>query len=165
MGPESHEIQVARLRDELLQASPKEIPALVDKLRDAKGAINTDALADAIPKLTGAAKSKASEALAQRLARMTADTLRDKLGDENSEVRRAAALASAMKEDKSLIPDLIGLLEDREPRAERAAYASLKALTDVDFGPSANADEERRSRSIARWRDWWAKNMKISPKR
>ncbi len=64
-----------------------------------------------------------------------------------------------MKEDKRLIPDLIGLLEDRESRVERAAYASLKALTDEDFGPTANADEERRASSIARWRDWWAKNM------
>lgn len=164
-GQESHDQQVARLRDELLQASPKELPVLVDKLRDSKGSMNTEALADAILKLTGTAKSKASEALAQRLARMTADTLRDKLRDENLEVRRAAALASAMKEDKSFIPDLIGLLEDRESRVERAAYASLKALTEEDFGPTANADEERRSRSIARWRDWWAKNMHTNPKR
>jgi len=95
---------------------------------------------------------------------MTADTLRDKLNDENVEVRRAAALACAMKEDRSLIPDLIGLLEDRESRVERAAYASLKALTDEDFGPSPNADVERRSQSVARWREWWAKNVSKSDK-
>jgi len=154
-----HEQQVARLRDELIKAAPIDREDLMNKLRDAKGSANTDALAAAIPQLSGGAKSKASEALAQRLARMTADTLRDKLKDENSEVRRAAALACAMKEDRSLIPDLIGLLEDRESRVERAAYASLKALTDEDFGPTPNADTERRSQSVARWREWWAKNM------
>ncbi|HEV2947206.1 MAG TPA: HEAT repeat domain-containing protein, partial [Gemmataceae bacterium] len=154
-----HDQLVAKLRDQLVKASPVDQPALVDKLRDAKGSANTDALAEAIAQLSGDAKSKASEALAQRLARMTADTLRDKLKDENVEVRRAAALACAMKEDRSLIPDLIGLLEDRESRVGRAAYASLKALTDEDFGPSPNADVERRSQSVARWRQWWAKNM------
>jgi hypothetical protein len=155
----TQEQQVGRLRDELVQAAPKDLPALVDKLRDAKGSTNTDALAAAIPMLSGESKSKAREGLAQRLARMTPDTLRDKMRDENLEVRRAAALACAMKEDKSLIPDLIALLEDTESRVERAAYASLKALTEEDFGPTPNADEERRSRSITRWRDWWAKNM------
>jgi hypothetical protein len=155
----AHEQQVVRLRDELVKAAPVDQEALVNKLRDAKGSANTDALAAAIPQLSGDAKSKASEALAQRLARMTADTLRDKLKDENVEVRRAAALACAMKEDRSLIPNLIGLLEDRESRVERGAYASLKALTDEDFGPSPNADVERRSQSVARWREWWVKNM------
>jgi hypothetical protein len=159
-----HEQQVARLRDELIKAAPIDQEALMNKLRDAKGSANTAALAAAIPQLSGDAKSKASEALAQRLARMTADTLRDKSKDENVEVRRAAALACAMKEDRSLIPDLIGLLEDRESRVERAAYASLKALTDEDFGPSPNADVERRSQSVARWREWWAKNVSKSDK-
>ena len=150
---------MTRLRDQLIQAALKDQPALVENLRDAKGSMNTEALAAAIPMLSGETQSKAREALAQRLARMTADTLRDKLQAEDVEVRRAAALASAMKDDKSVIPDLIGLLEDPEPRVERAAYASLKALTDEDFGPTANADVERRARSIARWREWWTKNV------
>jgi hypothetical protein len=154
-----YEQQIAKLRDQLLKAAPIDQPSLVDRLRDAKGSANTEALAEAIPQLLGDVKSKASEALTQRLARMTAETLRDKLKDENLEVRRAAALACAMKEDRSLIPDLINLLEDRESRVERAAYASLRALTDEDFGPTPNASEERRLRSIERWREWWGKNV------
>jgi HEAT repeat protein len=154
-----YEQQIAKLRDQLLKAAPIDQASLVDRLRDAKGSANTEALAEAIPQLLGEVKSKASEALTQRLARMTAETLRDKLKDENLEVRRAAALACAMKEDRSLIPDLINLLEDRESRVERAAYASLRALTDEDFGPTPNASEERRVRSIERWREWWAKNV------
>jgi hypothetical protein len=157
-----YEQQIAKLRDQLLKAAPIDQPSLVDRLRDAKGSANTEALAEAIPQLVGDVKSKASEALTQRLARMTAETLRDKLKDENLEVRRAAALACAMKEDRSLIPDLISLLEDRESRVERAAYASLRALTDEDFGPTPNASEERRLRSIERWREWWTKNMSKS---
>jgi hypothetical protein len=154
------EQQVAQLREELIKTAPMEQFALIDKLRDAKGAINTETLAGAIPMLSGEAQTKARDALAQRLARMTVDTLRDKVHDDNAEVRRAAALACAMKEEKSLIPNLIGLLEDPESRVERAAYASLKALTNEDFGPPANATDERRSRSISRWRDWWEKAKK-----
>jgi hypothetical protein len=149
--------QIDQLREALLKAAPVEQLALIDRLRDTKGAVNTESLAAAIPTLSGEIQAKAREALAQRLSRMTAETLRDKLREDSSEIRRAAALACAMKDEKSLIPDLIGLLEDSEARVERAAYASLKALTSEDFGPAANANEDRRSRSISRWREWWAK--------
>jgi len=130
----------------------------LERLRDQKGAIHTDALAAAIPLLKGAVKTNASDALAQRLARMTSATLREKLQDANPEVRRAAALASAMKEDKIFVADLIRLLDEQEPRVARAAHASLKAITGQDFGPTEQADKGERTRAATRWRDWWRKN-------
>jgi len=150
----------ASLRDQLVKASPQEQSALVERLRDTKGAVNTEALASAIPLLRGDAKSNARDALADRLARMTPATLRDKLRDESDEVRRAATLACAIKDDKTLIPDLIGQLSDPSARVARAARASLKAMTHEDLGPSNTANEEERTRSAIRWREWWTKNGK-----
>jgi hypothetical protein len=148
----------AHLRDQLVQAAPADQTLLLQRLRDAKGSIHTDALAEAIPLLRGEIKTQACDALAERLARMTAPTLREKLHDKNTEVQRAAALASAMKEDKTFIPDLIRLLEDPEPRVARASQASLKQLTGQDFGPAEGATDQEKADAVTHWRQWWQKN-------
>jgi hypothetical protein len=147
-----------RLRDQLVRASLPEQKRLLEQLRDSKGTANTDALASAIPLLKGTAKTGARDALAQRLARMTSATLREKLHEPDSELRRAAALACAMKEEKTLIPDLIGLLDQSESRVARAAHASLKALTGQDLGPSDESSKEEKTKAVVQWRQWWAKN-------
>jgi hypothetical protein len=139
--------EVARLSDELVKAGAGEQEQALRKLRDGKGAAYTDALAHAIHRLDGAVKEKARDALADRLTRMKPATLADKLRDDDAEVRRAAALACAMKEDRENVPRLIELLEDPEPTASRAAHAALKSLAGRDLGPQP-----------APWKDWWAKN-------
>lgn len=162
-GGDSLGAEVARLRDELVQATPSNQIILLAKLRDGKGTVNTDALAAVIPLLHGAARTRACDALAERLTRMTAATLRDKLHDPNSEVRRAAALACAMKGDRHFIPNLIGLLGDPEPRVARAAHTALVTLARQDLGPARDATDEERNRAALRWRDWWAKNESARP--
>src|SRR5262249_30281143 len=99
--------EAVRLSAELVQAAPAQREALLEKLNDSKGVLHTEAWAMAIPQLSGPSKTKARDALAERIARMTAATLVDKLRDDNLEIRRAAALACAMKEEKKLIPNLI----------------------------------------------------------
>jgi hypothetical protein len=144
---------------DLVKAPPAKQPALLQKLRDGRGVAYTKALAEVIPQLTtSTARAQAREALAERLSRMTSDTLRDKFQDKDEEIRRAAALACATKEDKSFVPDLIGLLRDPEPIVVRAAHAALKALTSQDFGPAADASKAQRERAIAGWQDWWKKH-------
>jgi HEAT repeat protein len=139
----------------LTQAPAAQQEKVLEKLRDSKGAVHTQALASAIPKLAEPARKKAREALAERMTRMTASTLRDKLQDENVEIRRAAALACAMKDDKTHIPDLITALEDAEPIVIRAARAGLKSLTGQDFGPTADASRAERLKAVADWKTWW----------
>ncbi|HEV3081049.1 MAG TPA: prenyltransferase/squalene oxidase repeat-containing protein [Gemmataceae bacterium] len=150
--------EAGRLSSELVDAAPQRQGALIDRLRDSKGVVNTEALSLAIPRLSGSARQKARDALVRRLMRMTADTLRDKLSEDDLEIRRAAALACAMKEDKDYVPDLIKLLEDPEPPVARAAHAALKNLTKQDFGPDADASRAERAQAIERWNDWWSKN-------
>jgi hypothetical protein len=64
-----------------------------------------------------------------------------------------------MKDDKSHVPDLIPLLEDREPIVERAAHAALKSLSGKDFGPEANASRQDTANAVAAWKGWWEKSQ------
>jgi hypothetical protein len=147
----------AKLAEALLALPPDQQAAEIERLRDQKGTDNTEALATAIPYLSADSRRTAREALAARVARMKPETVGNYLQDEEPEIRRAAALACALKETKQLIPQLIALLSDREPLVARAAYAALKDLTGQDFGPAANADEVTRKQAANDWHDWWRK--------
>lgn len=153
-APTTEETEAAQLAKQVVEASSDKQEALIEALKERKGIANTDALALAIPQLKGPNKVKARNALAERLARMTSSTLREKLQDESVEVRRAAALACAMKDDKGLIRELINLLEDQQP-VSVAAHAALKELTGKDFGPAANASPTERAGAAAKWKEWW----------
>jgi hypothetical protein len=145
----------AALARELPTAAPDRQVVILGELRDAKGSAFTDALAGVIGKLSGDAQKKSRDALAERLARMTATTLQAKLKDANAEVRRAAALACAMRTEKVLVPDLVVTLDDRDVWVVRAAAVALHSLTGQDFGPTANATAEERAKSVAAWKAWW----------
>jgi hypothetical protein len=94
------------------------------------------ALANVIPNLNGEAKQNARAVLVKRLARMTPADFQDKLYDPSPEVRRAVALACALKDDTTHVTRLIQLLIDREQAVGTAAREALKALSGgEDFGP------------------------------
>jgi len=151
------EDEATRLSKELIQATPARREAVLSKLRDSKGVVYTDALADAIPSLTGDARDQARDALTERLTRMKAATLSDKLQDDNPEVRGAAALACAMKEAKSRIPDLIALLDDPERFVALAAKTALKNMTGQNFGRVVGVARVDQTRVIGDWNEWWRK--------
>jgi HEAT repeat protein/DNA-directed RNA polymerase subunit RPC12/RpoP len=130
------------LGEELVEAAPKKQEELLEKLRQGKGPEYTQALAIAIGQLPDEAKKKARQTLADRLTRFTAKTLLAYLGDENPELRRAAALALGMKDDKEHIGELIDMLEDPEPLVVRAVQAALKSLTGQDAAAKEHAEAE-----------------------
>jgi hypothetical protein len=148
---------VAKLSAELLDAPPSRWTKALEKLRDTQGAQYTAALAHAITQLEGDLKKKAREALAERLSNRTPATLGAFLQDEDAELRRAAALACAMKDDKTHISKLIELLNDSERSVERAAYAALKSLTKQDFGPASDATDAEKTAAVKAWKGWWKK--------
>ena len=99
--PESNaETEVTRLGKVLVSATGSKREQALAKLREGKGPVYTEVLAQAIAWLEGQGKEKAREALAERLARMTMATLGEKLSEDDAEIRRAAALACAMREDR-----------------------------------------------------------------
>lgn len=128
----------------------------LEGVRDAKGGDHTTGLAAAVHRLDGDAKKAAREALAERLARMSAATLKGLMTNSDPEVRRGAVLAAAMRDDKGHVPDLIERVNDEDDRVVRAARAGLRSLTGVDHGPPADAGPGARSQAQAAWRAWWA---------
>lgn len=136
------------LASKLLKASGAEWTKLLNSTRDAKGTINTRAMVLVANNTDGDRKKEAREALAERLCRMTPATLRTMLQATEGELRRGAALACAMKDDKAHIPDLVAAMSDADETVVRAAKAGLKSLTGKDFATAAE------------WRDWLAKEKK-----
>jgi HEAT repeat protein len=146
--------------NELLNAKGEAQLALLARLRDGADDDNTVVLALAIPKLNGDVRHEARDALTHRLARLSASALRDKLQDDDLEVRRAAALACGRKLAKDLIGDLITLLNDPEMDAVQSARAALTELTGEDFGPTRDAVHRERDEAVAAWRKWWKQQDK-----
>ena len=142
------------LAGELVKAMGLEWDSVLKKIRDDKGTANTQALLLAIGHLEGDRLALAREALAERLGRMTAETLRTMVKSQETELRRAAVLAMAMKDDKSHIPDLIAAILDDEDLVVRAAKAGLKSLTGQDFGPPSPSTGSERKAAAAAWKEW-----------
>jgi len=144
----------------LLQAGPGRREELLREYREAKGVEYTEALAVAVPKLTGDARGAARQALAERMTRMTERTMGRYLGDDDPEIRRAAALGLAMRESMAHVPRMIELLRDPDPAVRPAARAALRTLSGQDFGPELTSTEEERERAVAGWREWWEKRRR-----
>jgi len=152
--------QAGTLAGELLRSTDQDWAAVLKKLRNGKGTVYTQALVASVNRLDGERRHEAREALAERLTRMTAETLRTMAKVEDIELRRAALLAMAMKDDKSHIPDLITGLVDSEEVVVRAAKAGLKSLAGQDFGPAVNATAGEKKLAATAWKEWLEKQKK-----
>jgi hypothetical protein len=151
----AEDVEAARLTAILAFAEPARQAELLTNYRDAKGIVYTEALADVLPRLDDDTRRTAQDYLAQRLTRMTIATVLDRFDDSRAEVRRAAALAAAKKEDRSAVPALIPLVHDSEEFVVLAAKATLVSLTGEDFGPGPGSSADDRARAAADWRAWW----------
>jgi HEAT repeat protein len=126
--------EAAQLTARLVKAKGPKQAQLLEKFKNHEGVIYTQALAGAIPRLKGKLQQQARQSLAERLSRMTVDTLRGRLKDEDLEIRRAAAVACSLKGKDDLVPDLVELLEDSEEAVTEAAQDALQRLTGRDIG-------------------------------
>jgi hypothetical protein len=143
-----------KLAAKLAMADPRRQDDLLQELRDSKGSEFTEAIAKAIPQLDKAVRTKARDALAERMSRMSEKTLEQYLQDDDAEIRRASVLAVAMRESLAQTDRVITLLLDPEPRVWRAAHVSLCTLAKEDFGPTFDAPEAERQQAIERWQAW-----------
>lgn len=71
-------------------------------------------------------------------------------------VRFKAATEAGRTRDRSLVPDLIPLLDDEDPSVRLAAGTALEEITGHRTGYLAYAPKEERVRQMATWRAWWA---------
>lgn len=154
----------ARMAAAVAAATGPQFKLDLERIRDAKGAEYTKALVGVVDRVDGERKKMAREALADRLTRMSAETLKGMLKAENPEQRRGAAVAAAQREERALVPDLIDRLTDDEDLVARAAKAGLESLTGQKFGPkfdAAGAATKGDKKTAAdAWKAWWAKQPK-----
>lgn len=153
-APAAQDEDPAGLGRALLRATGDQLDNLIVRLRDGKGVAYTDALAGALTKLSGSGLAKARQALVDRLTRMSAATLRNKFQSDDAEIRRAAALAAAAREDRAMVPDLIDLLLDDDVSVIAGAHDALTRLTGKDFGPEPGADRDTRIKAAVAWERW-----------
>jgi hypothetical protein len=156
-SPKPVEGPKSALSEAIVRASGDRQEELIRQYESAKGIAYTEALADALHHLHGSARTQAQSALEERLSRTKPAALRVWLQDEDAELRRAAALACAGKQDESLVSDLIERLTDADARVAKAAHLSLRTLTEKDFGPGPGASAKERADAAAKWKAWWAK--------
>jgi hypothetical protein len=55
-----------------------------------------------------------------------------------------------MRDERTHVGRLIGLLDDPEVAVQRAAYAALKSLTNQDFGPALDASKAEKALAAMR---------------
>lgn len=158
---EAEEAEVVRLRDELVKAPADKQAEVLQRLKTATGDLQTDALAQAIPQLSELMRGKARDALTERLARLPAKSLRERLTDEDAEVRQAAACACGRTKARDHIPDLIPLLAAPEVAVAEAAHSALKKLTGQDFGPKPGLPLSERTCATSAWTEWWQKHQHV----
>ncbi|CAN5307064.1 hypothetical protein BH11PLA2_BH11PLA2_30770 [soil metagenome] len=140
----------------LVTATDREWKVKLTAARDTKGQMWTLGLTMAMAQLEGRRLYQAREALAERLVRMTPETLKAMLADRDAELRRAACLAIGMKDDWTLIPEMIERVTDPNEIVVRAAKASMKAMSGEDHGPKSGADDTAKRAAADAWRFWHA---------
>jgi hypothetical protein len=98
--------------------------------------------------------------LDRHLARQPAAFVKEKLRDEQPEVRMAAARAAAARHP-SLAGGVIDLLADDQADVRAAAHQALVRLSrGQDFGPSAAAGRDERAQARQQWRAWWERQSR-----
>jgi hypothetical protein len=147
--------QARLLRDGLVEAKPVRQKELLVLYRDRSGPAYDIALVHALPKLTGDLQKLGRKVLADRMQCLPLKELKERLRDKDPEMRRAAARASGLREEKALVPDMIDLLEDAVADVANQAQLALQQITTHDFGPRPGADRDQRLQAIAAWREWW----------
>ena len=66
------------------------------------------------------------------------------------------------REDRSRIPELITLLASDDAAVRFAANRSLMRLTGADMGYDPSGDWFEREQAIARWVDWYDREMSVA---
>jgi HEAT repeat protein len=117
-------------------------------------------LAQAIPELKVELQKTARAILADRFYCLPAKKLSEKLGDQDPTVRRAAVTVCRQRKLKTLAPQLIEMLDDRNEDVAKQVHEVLQQFASRDFGPKRGADHIQRQEAMAAWRDWWEQQEK-----
>lgn len=125
------------------------------ELEKRRGEEVVPALANAAGSYDKTIQKLGRDLLDRHLARQGEAVVKEKLGDELIEVRRAAMRVIASRMPR-LAGELIDLLGDDKEEVRAAAHAALVKLSrGLDYGPSADAEKEKIAAAQEKWRNWW----------
>jgi hypothetical protein len=158
--PLDAEGQVLHLRDALVESPQVRQAELLHLFKDRSGPAYDRAMVLALPSLASESQKTARTVLSDRMYCLPVQDLRNLLRDDEPEVRRAAVRACRVRDEKSLVPQLIALLEDAREEVAAQAHPALRQLTGRDFGPRAGAGPEQRREAVAAWHDWWEQQVR-----
>jgi len=85
---------------------------------------------------------------------MTREARLEQLRTDNPRAQTAAIAETVRAGDRSMVPELIDLLDAQDEGVRFMAAAGLHQLTGQDFG-SHFAKPADRQAVIAKWRKWW----------
>lgn len=141
------------LKEELQKTVVAErIEEIIDLLEKTTGSEYLEALVEVIPLVRAGVQDQVRQALQRRLARLKQpENLRKGLSsDNNKELRLAILAVLRTKSDvRSLVPDLIPLLGEKDAEISIQAYETLKKITGQDHGRNQGA-----------WLQWWERQPK-----
>jgi hypothetical protein len=148
---------------ELVKAAEKEsgsrLKGLLTELEQRRGPEVFEGLSAAITNADREISGLATSLLERHLGRQTPGLVRQKLKDDNAEIRKAAIRAAAKV--SGLVGDVIDCLNDGQTDVREAAHAVLVQLSKgEDFGPAQQAEAEERQQAIQKWRAWWQKQRR-----
>jgi hypothetical protein len=135
------------------EAEGAPLVAILEQLRDRKGAEATAAFASAIEAMPDDRRPLARGLFAQRLVRMTDRELTRKLKDPLAEVRAAGARAIFYK-GSPLCLELAQAVADESPLVAAEAHATLVKLSGQDLGPKQGAPFAEWYTASKRWEQW-----------
>jgi hypothetical protein len=147
--------QIRHLKDVLIYGTPAQQADRLARFKDKTGAAYDIALAEAIPDLKAELQKSARAILADRLFCMPVKLLAEKLKDKDEEMRRAGVSVSRQRKLKSLVPDLIELLDDSSEEISGQVHQLLQKFASKDLGPRRGADRLARQEAMSAWREWW----------
>jgi hypothetical protein len=90
---------------------------------------------------------------------MTREARLEQLRTDDPRVQVAAIAETVRSGDRSMVPELINLLDAKDEGVRFMAGTGLHQLTGKDFGCHFATAEEREDVIIA-WRQWWNKQQK-----
>jgi hypothetical protein len=143
----------------LVDAPPLKQAEVLNSFKERSGPVYDVAVATAIPQLKPEVQKLARAVLENRFYCLSADALRQRLGSEEAEIRRAAVYVCGQRKLKDLTPELIGLIDDADPAVATRAHKCLVQVAGKDLGPRG-AGATERERAIAAWREWHAEREK-----
>jgi len=145
------------LKNSIAASTGDTLVQVLQELEKRKGVEYTRILSDSIPELSGADQRIARGLLSQRMLRMKAGTLANKLRDRDAEVRAAAVIAVGYK-GIPVYDQLIDLLLDSNRQVVNNAHQVLTKMTGQDFGPEQGDSILKRVSAVKKWKKWLEKN-------